>query len=139
MTGVAVIGGGYVGCRFTGRSKTIVTTNAGTLNLIVVGGYRWHPGRTVVTGLAHVRRVDVRHTFTRCQRAIVTGNTGIGGCRVIKRRYHPIGSGVTSIASRRGWNVRSGFTRGNDRVMTAFASAGDLSVIHQWIDGGPRS
>ena len=133
MTGVAIIGGGDVACRFTGRSKTIVTTDAGTLNFIVVGAYRWHPGRADVTGLANVRGVDVRHTFARCQSAIVTGNTGFRRGAVIKHRHQPVGSDVASVARGRGRNMCRRFASGNDRVMTACASAGDLSVIHQWV------
>ena len=54
MAGVAIIRGSYVARRFSRGGKTIMTTNAGALYLIVIGCYRRHPNRTVVAGFANV-------------------------------------------------------------------------------------
>lgn len=123
--------------RLAGNHKTIVTTDTGSLHLIVIGGHWRNPGRAVMTSLTYVGRIDMRHAFTRCRCTVVASDTGFRRGAVIKHRHQPVGGVMTAIASGSGWNMAAGFARGNHTIMTGCAGAGDLRMIHQRIDRRP--
>ena len=132
MTGVAIIRRRDVAGRFTGGYDTVVTTDAGTLYLIVIHPRHRHPGRRRVASLAHIGSGNVRHAFADRCGAIVAANAGIRRGAVIEHRDQPINGGVARLASRHGGNVRGRFTNGDDAIVAGFASPRDLSMIHQW-------
>lgn len=52
MTGIALVGGGYMMDRLADRDIAVVTTGANTDHLGVIHPHRWHPNRCVMTSLA---------------------------------------------------------------------------------------
>ena len=104
--------------RLAGSHKTIVTTDTGSLHLIVIGGHWRHPGRAVMTSLTYVGRIDMRHAFTRCRCTLVASDTRFSSSAVIKHRHQLVGGVMTAIASGGGRNMGGRFTRGNHAIVT---------------------
>lgn len=134
-TGMTGITGGdrwNMGRTLAGGDHSVMTRLAGSQYFGMIH-QRIHrsPRREYVTGLAKVGGVDMRGAFARCRGAVMTGDTGIGNARVIKRCDQPVDGGVTHIASSRRRYVRRRLADGNHAVMTGFASAVDLRVIHR--------
>lgn len=75
MTVIAAIAANNM-CRvFAGRRNAIVAGAACAYDLGVVDDHHWHKNIRGVAVFAHIRRLNVCRTFTRCIRAVVAANT----------------------------------------------------------------
>ena len=142
MTGVANLAGEDVtACLvgFTRGDHSIMTTLTGAHGLVVIHRGDRHPGRTHVTGFAHIAGEDVLGIFAGGKGTLVTGTARRRRGAVIKHRHQPVGCGMTNLACRRGRNVVGALACGNRPIMTGFTGAIDLSMIHSRIHRHPRS
>lgn len=107
MTTVADVAGIDVGCGFVGSDHTIVTrlANRHVIDFSMIHRTRGHPGNINVTGLTEIAGIDMSCRLAPGRGAIVTGDAGIGGSRMIKDRHRPVHRGVTDLAGLGGRHV----------------------------------
>jgi len=125
MAGITWLVSGRMTRWFTGRNDIVVTTLAGTNNLCMVNRNDGLPGITIMTGLAHVSRIDVSswHTMTTCTNTI--------DLSVVHCHYRYPGIAVmTGLTHIRGIDMARRFTSCNTVVVTAHAGTIDLRMIH---------
>jgi len=91
-----------------------------------------------MTRLTQITGGNVRGGFTRRYHTVVTGDTGLCCCRMVKGGNQPVRCGVADIAGVRSGNMISSFSGRDDSVMTAFTGTDDLRVIHQRIHRAPE-
>ena len=90
MTYFARFGGGYMQCALARGNDPIMTTGAGAEHFIVIhNADEWNPAaRGGMTGVAIIRRIDVRGGFADGYYAIVATDAGADDFVVIYRRGH---------------------------------------------------
>ena len=147
MAGITFFGGVEMVCVFAGGDGAIMATGANANDFIVIYiGRRdrlpgcWSDG---MTGIAIIRRSDMRCAFTGCDRSIMAANTTTRNFIVIyvgRRDRLPWcwPDGMTGIAIIRRSDMRCPFTAGDGSIVTTDAGTDDLRVIYcSWLNGCP--
>ena len=131
MTGITLIRGIDVRCRFAGGNHTVMTTLAGAHGFVVIDLGRRHPGRTGMAGLADIAGENMRRTLSRSNRAIVAGDTGIRSGAVIKGTDEPVSGSVANITGLSGRHMCHTLACSDNTIMTGLASTDDLRMIYR--------
>ena len=138
MTDLTGRGGRNMVDALADNRRAVMTAFTGAIHLGVIDQrIDRGPGRTRMTGLTQVARVDVIDALADGDDVVMTGGTARRRGAVIKHRHQPVIGAMTGLAHGGGRNVVDALADDRRAVMTAFTRAIHLVVIDQRIHWRP--
>ena len=110
---------------------TVMTGRASPVDLRMINSDYRRPGNIVMASFTYLGSIDVRGRFTRSTHAIMTGDTGISRCAVIKRGYLPGSNNMTGFTRFQRGHMCCALTCGDHTIMTTLTSPIDLRMVHR--------
>lgn len=132
MTEITGVVAGHMARMLTGRSGAVVTTEAGAYHLVVIHSDRRYPSGIAMTGLTHIRGLDMAGVLTRGRTAVMTGGAVRRDGGMVEVRRCPGRRRMAEIAGVITRDMGGVFTGGRDPVMTAEAGADDSGMVHSY-------
>jgi hypothetical protein len=131
--GVAEIAGvvaGHMTCMLASRRGAVVAAETGAYHLVVIYSKRRYPSGVAMTGLTHIRRLDMACMLTCGCGAVMTGGAVRCDRGMVEVSRCPGRGRMTEIAGIITWNMSGMFACGCDTVMAAEAGADDCGMVH---------